>query len=212
MSIPSITTIIFDLGNVLVFFDQGKALRALAQYVNPLTAMLLWARKDEFLKDLRAEADLLETGRMFLEQFYSRLKGKIGLTIDFDGFQRIWNDIFSPNEPMLALAQKLSSRYDCYIFSNTNASHYEYVKTTYPALSFAKGWSVSHELGAMKPAREFYERALAQHQLSPTSCLFIDDLEPNVIGARECGLDAILYFSPDQLIADLSARGLSIPI
>lgn len=209
MSTPSISSIVFDLGNVLLFFDQGKALRALAQHLNPLTAMLLWARKDEFLKELRAEADLLETGRMSLEQFHSRLKGKIGLTIDYDGFQRIWNDIFSPNEPVLALAQQLSARYTCYIFSNTNASHYDYVKATYPALSFAKGWSLSHELGVMKPAREFYELALAQHGLTAADTLFIDDLEPNVVGAREAGLDAIHYRSPEQLITDLAARGIT---
>jgi len=208
MSIPSI---IFDLGNVLLFFDQGKALRALAQHLNPLTAMLLWARKDEFLKDLRAEADLLESGRISLEQFYSRLKGKIGLTIDFDGFQRIWNDIFSPNEPVLALAQQLSTRYDCYVFSNTNASHFEFVKSSFPVLNFAKGWSVSHELGAMKPAREFYDQALAQHSLQAADCVFIDDLEANVHGARTAGLDAIHYRSPHQLVTDLAARGITPP-
>ncbi|MCX7847476.1 MAG: HAD family phosphatase [bacterium] len=206
-----ISSIIFDLGNVLVFFDQSKALRALANYVNPLTAMLLWARKEEFLKELRAEADLLETGRLSLAQFYSRLKGKIGLTIDLDGFQKIWNDIFSPNEPVLALAQQLSSHYPCYIFSNTNASHYEFVKAHYPALSFAKGWSVSHELGVMKPAHEFFERALAQHQLSPATSLFIDDLEPNVAAARSVGLDAIHYQSPSQLLSELGSRGITAP-
>ncbi len=204
-------TIIFDLGNVLLFFDQGKALRQLAQHVNPLTAMLLWARKDEFLKELRAEGELLESGRMSLEQFYSRLKGKIGLSIDYEGFERVWNDIFTPNEDVLALAQQLSACHDCYIFSNTNASHYEHVKRTFPQLAWAKGWSLSYALGVMKPAREFFEQALAQHGLQAAECVFIDDLEANADGARAAGLDAIHYRAPGQLTTDLAARGITPP-
>jgi len=203
-------TLLFDLGNVLLFFDHGKALRALAAHLNPLTAMYIWARKNEFLKELRSEADLLESGRMDLEQFYTRLKGKIGLTIEFPRFQAIWNDIFTPNEPVIALAQALATRYPCYILSNTNASHLEYVRATYPQLSFARGYAASHELGVMKPAREFFVKALQQLGLQPADAVFIDDLAENVSGAREAGLDSFQYQTPEQLQQELAARGIVV--
>jgi len=203
-------TLLFDLGNVLLFFDHGKALRALASYLNPLTAMYTSARKNEFLKELRGEADLLESGRMDLAQFYSRLKGKIGLTIEFTQFQAIWNDIFTPNEPVLALAQTLATRYPCYILSNTNASHLEYVRATYPQLSFARGYAASHELGVMKPSREFFDKALQQFGLQPMDAVFIDDLAENVSGAREAGLDSFQYQTPEQLQQELAARGIVV--
>lgn len=203
------TTILFDLGNVLLFFDHGKALRELAKHVNPLTAMLLWARKDEFLKDIRGEADLLETGRMSLEQFYARLKGKIGLNLDYDQFRAIWNDIFTPNEPVLALAQQLATRYPCYILSNTNASHLAHAQAQFPQLGFARGYAASHELGVMKPDRAFFEGALAKFNLRAEEGVFIDDLEENVQGARAIGLKAIQYRTPEQLVAELAADGVT---
>jgi putative hydrolase of the HAD superfamily len=204
----TMTTVLFDLGNVLLFFDHGKALRELAKHVNPLTAMLLWARKDEFLKDIRAEADLLETGRMTLEQFYSRLKGKIGLNLEFPQFQAIWDDIFTANEPVLALAQQLAMTYPCYILSNTNASHLAHAQAQFPQLGFARGYAASHELGVMKPAREFFDGALAKFALRAEECVFIDDLEENVLGARAVGLTAIQYRTPDALVTDLAACGV----
>ncbi len=204
----AMTTILFDLGNVLLFFDHGKALRELAKHVNPLTAMLLWARKDEFLKDIRGEADLLETGRMSLEQFYSRLKDKIGLNLEFPQFQAIWDDIFTANAPVLALAQQLAARYPCYVLSNTNASHLAHALAQFPQLGFACGFAASHELGVLKPARAFFDGALAKFGLRAEACVFIDDLEENVEGARAAGLTAMQYRTPDELKADLAAVGV----
>ena len=206
------TTILFDLGNVLLFFDHGKALRELAKHVNPLTALLLWARKDEFLKDIRSEADLLETGRMSLEQFYARLKSKIGLTLAYDQFRAIWNDIFTPNEPVLALAQQLATRYPCYVLSNTNASHLDHALAQFPQLGFARGYATSHELGVLKPARAFFDGALAKFGLRAEECVFVDDLEENVQGARAAGLDSFRYLAPEQLQQAFAARGIGAPM
>jgi len=203
------TTILFDLGNVLLFFDHGKALRELAKHVNPLTAMLLWARKDEFLKDMRGEADLLESGRMSLEQFYARLKSKIGLALEYDQFRAIWNDIFTPNEPVLALAQQLATRHPCYVLSNTNAAHLEYVRAQFPQLGFARGFAASYALGVMKPARAFFDGALAQFGVRAGACVFIDDLSENVQGARDAGLPAFQYHTPANLAEELAKHGVA---
>lgn len=204
----AITTILFDLGNVLLYFDPGKALKEMAKHLNPLTALLLAAKKNEFMKELRGEADLLETGRMTIEQFFSRLKGKIGLNLEFEQFKVIWNDIFSPNHEVLALARDLSMRHPCYILSNTNEPHFKFVLERYPELAFAKGHAVSYELGVLKPAREFFDKALAHLGLQAGECVFIDDLPENVEGAKQAGIAAIPFVNAGQLKADLSVLGI----
>ena len=51
--------ILFDIGNVLIKLEQERAFKKLAKYMNPLTAMLIWAKKDEFMKDIQREQNLL---------------------------------------------------------------------------------------------------------------------------------------------------------
>lgn len=47
---------------------------------------------------------------------------------------------------------------------------------------------VSAVLGARKPERRIYTRAMGRFGVSPEQCLFIDDSEANVQGARDAGM------------------------
>ena len=204
----SYRNLLFDLGNVLLFYDPNKALKEMAKKLKPLTAMLLWAKKDEFLKDLRVEADMLECGRMTIAQFFSRLKGKIGLDMELDEFVLVWNDIFTANREMLDLARDLAGRYNCYILSNTNEAHYQHVVATFPELSFAKGAALSYMLGAMKPAAEFYQKAVESLGIAAEESVFVDDLPANVEGATAVGIKALHFVNAGQLRADFAALGV----
>jgi len=196
--------IIFDIGNVLVKLDFERAFKRLAKSINPLTAMLIWAKKDEFLKEIRKEQDLLETGRMTIQQFYSRLKGKIGLKIDFDLFEEAWCDMFDVNQDVVDFAQKLSEKHNIYFASNANESHIKFLQKNYPEIFFAKNMALSYELETMKPDKEFFEKMLGKFGLTPDSCLFIDDSQKNVDGAIEFGITSIQFDNLDQLKTEIS--------
>lgn len=43
----------------------------------------------------------------------------------------------------------------------------------------------------IKPDHAIYNRIIEKYNLIPSECVFIDDSERNVIGARECGLYAV---------------------
>ncbi|NLF38571.1 HAD-IA family hydrolase [bacterium] len=199
--------ILFDLGNVLLKFDWDIAYKRLATHLNPLTALLLWARKDEFLAEIRGDQEMLETGRMTSQQFFSRLKGKIGLEIDYSLFEDIWCNIFTLNQDVMDFARALGKTYSCYILSNTNEAHMRHVSAQYD-LGFFKGIAVSHELGALKPAREFYDRALAKLALDAAECIFIDDMAANVEAARAAGIESVRFESAAQLRDELGTRGI----
>ncbi len=191
--------IIFDIGNVLVNLDVERAFKRLANNINPLTAMLIWAKKDEFLKDIRKEQNLLETGRMTIQQFYSRLKGKIGLKIDFELFEEAWCDMFDVNQDVLNFVQELSENHNIYFASNTNESHINFLQKNHSEIFFARKMALSYELETMKPEKEFFEKMLEKFGLTPESCLFIDDLKKNVDGATDFGITSILFKNLDQL-------------
>lgn len=57
----------------------------------------------------------------------------------------------------------------------------------------------SAELGVHKPARDFFAAACAAVDAPPERCLFIDDDDRNIRGARAAGLSAYRYSHGDDL-------------
>ena len=58
-------------------------------------------------------------------------------------------------------------------------------------LPLLDGGVFSCEEKLIKPDHAIYERIVEKYNLKPEECVFIDDSERNVIGARECGLYAV---------------------
>lgn len=51
----------------------------------------------------------------------------------------------------------------------------------------------SGELGMAKPAPQIWKELFTQIGAEPEDCVFLDDREPNVVGAREAGMRAHLW-------------------
>ena len=66
----------------------------------------------------------------------------------------------------------------------------------------------SSQLGVHKPAREFFEAACKLIEVPPLLCLFLDDRDRNVRGARVAGLSAYRYDPEDGLRYARAALGL----
>lgn len=62
---------------------------------------------------------------------------------------------------------------------------------------------LSSDIGAVKPHPAIYEYMLAQLNLPAEQCVMIDDLPVNVEGARQVGMQGIVYYSFEQLQAEL---------
>ncbi len=195
--------ILFDIGNVLIKLEQERAFKKLAKYMNPLTAMLIWAKKDEFMKDIQREQNLLETGKMTIQQFFSRLKGKIGLKMNFEQFEDAWCSMFSINEDVVRFANELSNSYKIFLLSNTNETHINHLYKEFPVFDFISGTALSHELGYLKPAPEFFNKALEKLNIKAEESIFIDDSEVNVKAASEAGITAFQFTSLEKLKTDL---------
>jgi putative hydrolase of the HAD superfamily len=60
-------------------------------------------------------------------------------------------------------------------------------------------------VGTRKPEPEIYALVLERLGLPGASCAFIDDVEPNVDGAREAGMHGIWFRDTQQAIGELEA-------
>jgi HAD superfamily hydrolase (TIGR01509 family) len=64
-------------------------------------------------------------------------------------------------------------------------------------------------LGAAKPSRRIYDRALAMAQAEPACSVFIDDREQNLAPARALGMQVVRFTDGAALRRDLTALGVA---
>lgn len=79
-----------------------------------------------------------------------------------------------------------------YVLSNASDTFYDYFPKFLP-LEFFNGVFVSSNYLMLKPDVEIYKTFLKEYDLKPEECLFVDDMEYNVEGARKAGMNAIRF-------------------
>ena len=70
--------------------------------------------------------------------------------------------------------------------------------------------AVSAEIGVLKPDPRIYQWLIDEADIAPQECVFLDDVEHNVAGAKAVGMDALLFTDADKARADLRALGLNL--
>lgn len=194
--------VIFDLGNVLLTLHWERMLGRFAQHTGKSPAELEryhatapWGRQ-------------LATGEISQWDYYEAVSAELGFTGSYDEFAAAWSDMFSPNEPILALADRLKGKLPRLILSNTNAIHMQFIFARYPCVLGFDGYILSHEIGAEKPDRRIYEWAVRRYRLDPARTVFVDDLIENVAGARAAGLRAVHHRDPVETHRELTKLGV----
>jgi len=79
---------------------------------------------------------------------------------------------------------------------------------TYPRERIAEAFDhvvISGEVGLRKPQAEIYRLALDGLGVPPERAVFVDDAEPNLVGARQVGLRTVLHADPAGTRAALAA-------
>ena len=67
-----------------------------------------------------------------------------------------------------------------------------------PEVEYFDSIVLSSDVGLMKPDVRIYELSASQLGVEPAECVFVDDLQKNVDGAINAGMQAIKYDSFDQ--------------
>ena len=203
------TAIIFDFGNVIAFFDYGRASSALGEQ--------LGIQGDELLERLRQRGlnSLVvryESGTIGDQQFFREFSELAELDLSYEAFVPAWSDIFHLNESVAELIEPLKNEgHTLVLGSNTNALHARQFRHQFEGtLRHFDGLVLSYEVGYVKPSKEFYLACAASAGHPPEECVFIDDLAENIEGAIAAGLRGIVYRDTPQLITDLHAIGIGL--
>jgi putative hydrolase of the HAD superfamily len=201
----SIQTIIFDFGNVIGFFDHRRATRRLAQQTGLPEEMLF-----DTLLDFDLE-DPFEAGLLTSAEVFTRLRTAWGITIPDALLDQTLADIFWPNPEICDLVPRLRGRYRLLLGSNTNEIHARQFRRQFAdVLRHLDHLVLSFEIGTRKPKAAFFEHCQQRAGCAPEECLFIDDLEANIVGARAVGLQGLVYRHGEALPERLRSLGIAI--
>ena len=198
-----IDAVIFDLGNVLITVDELRAMERMAARTGKTLEQIR-----EYIRGTPYEHELAR-GKLSKMQFFRTVAKDLGFDGSYDEFAEIWSDVFTPIEPMIALAESLKTRVPRLVLSNTNAIHMDYIFQHYTFLNDFDAHVFSHEVGLLKPDAAIYEYALKKYGLAGERTVFLDDLPANVEGARRVGMQAVHFQNPEQARAELTKLGVS---
>ena len=199
-----IRCVISDMGKVILHFDRGIFYEKIAGFC-PYS-------KDEVEKLTLQNFDIVVSfneGAISPQEFYSRVISKLKAEIGYDEFYAIYSDVFFLNSPVLEIMKRLKRNYKLVLLSNTDIMHFTFIKKRFPEILIFDDYVLSYEVGAMKPDPRIYEEALKRTGFEPEECLFIDDTEENIKGARKLGINVILMEPRTDLEAVLRGMNLS---
>ncbi len=195
--------IIFDLGNVLITFDP----------LDFLTHLLNDGEKARLCHSLIIQSPEwreLDRGQISVEQAKSIfIERQPALREAVELFFQHWLSMFQPIPETVALVDELrAAGYRLYVLSNIIRESYEDLRERLTFWDRFEGIVVSYALKTAKPEPAIYRYLLDHYRLQPEECLFIDDMEANVAGARAVGIPAVRFDSAGDLRRIFQERGI----
>ena len=173
-----VRTVIFDFGNVIAFFDHGRAIARLADFTDVHAAELTLALYGSAIEDAY-ERGAIDTAEYIRE---ARLNGR--LTCTDAQFVAAFADIFWPNFELCELVPLLKPKYRVVLASNTTPAHFDaYAKQFADVLRHFDHLGTSFAAGARKPEAAFFTHIQRHAHAEPGECVFVDDLPTNVEAA-----------------------------
>lgn len=198
-----VTTVVFDIGNVLVDWNPRYLYRKLFDDADAM---------ERFLGEICTPAWNLELdrGRPFAEAV-DALAGRFPQFAEqIRAYDLRWSEMVAgPIAGTVALLERLAER-ETPLYALTNFSEEKYVET-YERFAFFRRFSgvvVSGRVGLLKPDAAIYRLLLESYGLDPSSCFFIDDSAANVEAARNVGMHAARFESPAQVERELMRLAL----
>lgn len=199
----TIKSVIFDWGGVLI--DDPNP--GLMQYC----AKVLKVSKEDYIKAHIKFADGFQKGAICEDEFWGKICGE--LNVPKPNISSLWAEAFEAayvqRDDMFSMAAWLRENgYRTAVLSNTEVPAMQHFhKQRYDM--FDVSVFSCHE-GVKKPDREIYELMLEKLGSHPEQAIFIDDKQEYIDGAKETGINTVLFQDINQVKDELNRLGVKI--
>lgn len=194
----NISTLIFDLGGVIVDLDLAKCIQNFKELglENIEQYLSNFGQKDFFMQ--------FEKGQIGIPAFRNEIRKLAGIELTDAQIDKAWCSFLTqiPFEK-LHLLSELKKKYRLLLLSNTNPLHIEtavaaeFSKTGKTMQDFFDKCYLSYEMGMVKPDVEIFEALLTDAQVKAEECLFLDDGKKNIDTAAALGIQTY-WVKPDE--------------
>ncbi|MDN6746756.1 MAG: HAD family phosphatase [Brevibacterium sp.] len=197
---PRPTTVVFDLGNVLIGWDQTGPLadRMTSDEWNAFAAEADFASLNSAsdrgvpVSEVIARATEKDPRHGEIVAAYYELTGPI------DGMAGLVTELGESGVRLLGL-------------SNWSAETFHHAPQVAPAINDLEDIVVSGREGLIKPDPKIFDLLSSRFDLDPRQTVFVDDLPANIEAASRLGFIGLLFTDARQLRADLRSLGLLTP-
>jgi putative hydrolase of the HAD superfamily len=150
----------------------------------------------------------LECGRMaetdFLAALERELEGQLGRHVSMREFtDHYWAGLAHNEELVGFLRDARAAGYRLALLTNNVVEWEPRWRPKWPIDELFETVVDSGFVGIRKPDPAIFALTLERLGLPAEECVFIDDLEPNVVAAREVGLHAVHFRETDQAIGEV---------
>ena len=199
----TLKSVIFDWGGVLIDDPAPGLMRYCAK--------ALCVAKEDYIKAHSKFADDFHKGLICEDTFWEKICSE--LNVPKPKIRSLWTEAFkadyTPKAGMFSMAVLLQENgYRTAVLSNTEVPTMQYFLQQrydmFDALVFSCAECVK------KPDRKIYELTLEKLGSQPEQSVFIDDNPEYINGAKEVGINTVLFQNIDQVKNELIRLGIKI--
>jgi len=200
---PSRSTVVFDLGGVLIDWNPRYLYRKL---IADEAAM------EEFLATVCTPDwnECQDAGRSFAEAAALLKATHVDKTHLIDAFGARFDEMMAgPIAGSVDILGELrAGGVALYGLTNWSAETYPLALSRFDFLAWFRGVVVSGEVGVIKPDPQIYRLLFERFAIAPVDAVYIDDNPRNAAAASALGMHGIAFTDPPALRRELMALGL----
>jgi HAD superfamily hydrolase (TIGR01509 family) len=197
-----IKTILFDLNKVLVTYETTD-FNSEYMKLTGLSQSEFWKGAWEFLFPYME-------GRMNLSEVLTKTLEKHDLGIELlENMLDLHEESFSMVEDIRDILDKLKPNYNLILLAGDGEESLNFKLDNFDLRKYFTKVYATCDMGILKNRPEYYERVLAEENLNPEECLFVDDHENHIAIARKLGINSIHFKNSTQLKEELVKYNLS---
>ena len=203
----AIKNIVFDLGGVLIDFNEERMLRDNIPQEFHKTVSASTFHSEEWKMMDSGELEVEEAVDKMLEKLPEEIHQSVRSMIVDREVQ------MPPLKEMTAVIDTLyNNGYTLYVLSNCAKWLHGYLPEKVPSGKKFSGLIVSADYGIIKPDERIYKILFDTYNLKAEECFFIDDSPANIEAALKLGMSAHCFKDRDydRLKADMISCGIRI--
>lgn len=183
--------LILDIGNVICEWNpHGLTASAFDDPAERAEALSVTIQHEDWLS--------LDRGTLKVDDAIARAQART--TLDPTGIAQIYANLCN-SLTLLPESSKAMHRADSlgvpvYILSNMQTHAWDHLRTTFDCFSVCDGVVVSCDTGFIKPEAAIYDYLCSTYNLTPESCVFVDDMAENIQAAKEVGMQGVQLTDP----------------